>query len=282
MSYGSDYKPIPATSVTSGVGIEVLPDLYCGNVQIVNIALAGNPADKDFVLIDAGTPGSADTIFSMVEERFGAGSKPKAIILTHGHFDHVGAILELVKKWDIPVYAHEAEIPFLTGKTSYPDPDPTVEGGMVAKMSPMFPNEPINLGNHVHVLPADGHVPGMQGFKWIHTPGHTPGHVSLFRESDRALIAGDAFVTVKQESLYSVLTQEQEISGPPRYLTPDWEAAKQSVKVLQQLKPSVAVTGHGLPMAGTELEENLERLADNFDEIAVPDYGRFVDKDMNH
>ncbi|WP_078595705.1 MBL fold metallo-hydrolase [Evansella clarkii] len=282
MSYGSDYKLIPATSVTSGVGIEVLPDLYCCNVQIVNIILAGNPEDKEFVLVDAGTPGSADTIFSMVEERFGAGSKPKAIILTHGHFDHVGAILELVKKWDIPVYAHEAEIPFLTGKMSYPDPDPTVEGGMVAKMSPMFPNEPINLGSHVQVLPEDGHVPEMQGFKWIHTPGHTPGHVSLFRKSDRALIAGDAFVTVKQESLYSVLTQEQEISGPPRYLTPDWHSAKVSVKMLEQLKPSVAVTGHGLPMAGAELEKNLARLAENFDDIAVPDYGKFVDKDIKH
>ncbi len=282
MSYGSDYKLIPATSVTSGVGIEVLPDLYCCNVQIVNIILAGNPEDKEFVLVDAGTPGSADTIFSMVEERFGAGSKPKAIILTHGHFDHVGAILELVKKWDIPVYAHEAEIPFLTGKMSYPDPDPSVEGGKVAKMSPMFPNEPINLGSHVQVLPEDGHVPEMQGFKWIHTPGHTPGHVSLFRKSDRALIAGDAFVTVKQESLYSVLTQEQEISGPPRYLTPDWHSAKVSVKMLEQLKPSVAVTGHGLPMAGAELEKNLARLAENFDDIAVPDSGKFVDKDIKH
>ncbi len=94
----------------------------------------------------------------------------------------LGGIIELIKYWDVPVYAHQMEIPFLTGLQSYPEPDPTVEGGMVAKMSPLFPNEPIDLGNSVKVLPADGTVPHMQEFRWIHTPGHTPGHISLFRE----------------------------------------------------------------------------------------------------
>jgi glyoxylase-like metal-dependent hydrolase (beta-lactamase superfamily II) len=167
-------------------------------------------------------------------------------------------------------------MPFLTGQQSYPEPDPTVEGGMVAKMSPMFPNEPIDLGKNVKPLPSDGSVPHMTGFKWIHTPGHSPGHVSLFRENDRALIVGDAFVTVKQEYLYKVLTQEQEISGPPRYLTTDWKAAKESVIKLAALKPTAAVTGHGLPMSGELLTSSLEKLVENFDEIAKPDYGRYV------
>jgi glyoxylase-like metal-dependent hydrolase (beta-lactamase superfamily II) len=116
----------------------------------------------------------------------------------------------------------------------------------------------------------------MKGFKWIHTPGHSPGHVSLFRESDKTLIAGDAFSTVKQEYLNKVLTQEQEISGPPRYLTTDWKSAKESVIKLTTLKPTVAVTGHGLPMSGELLTESLQKLVKNFDEIAKPDYGRFV------
>lgn len=277
MNYGSDYKFIPATSIGSGIGMAVLPDLYNHTVQIVNIQLVGDPATKDFVLVDAGMPESASEIIEVVENRFGEGSRPKAIILTHGHFDHVGAIIELLKKWEVPVYAHEMEIPYLTGKMSYPEPDPTVEGGMVAKMSPMFPNEPINLGENVQTLPKDGSVPHMPGFKWIHTPGHSPGHVSFFRESDRALIVGDAFVTVKQEYLYKVLTQEQEISGPPRYLTTDWKAAKDSVMKLQKLNPTVAATGHGLPMAGELLTKSLDRLAREFDSIAVPDFGKFVD-----
>ncbi|WP_407271364.1 MBL fold metallo-hydrolase [Radiobacillus sp. PE A8.2] len=277
MHYGDDYKYIPATSAGNGVGIEVLPDLFSFTVQIVNVFLVGNPETEDFVLVDAGMPKSADKIISVTEERFGTNCRPKAIILTHGHFDHVGAIIELVDHWNIPVYAHELELPFLTGKESYPEPDPTVEGGIIAKISPLFPNEPIDLGHHLNAIPDDGTIPHMPDYKWIHTPGHTPGHISLFREKDKTLIAGDAFVTVKQDSLYSVLTQAQEISGPPRYLTSDWKSAKASVRKLEALKPSVAVTGHGTALSGEKLSRGLEKLANNFDSIAVPDYGRYVD-----
>lgn len=276
MDYGEDYKYIPATSIASGTGIEVLPDLFQYTVQIVNIHMIGHPTDEEFVLIDAGMPKSADMIQKAVEERFGENSQPKAIILTHGHFDHVGAIIELIERWKVPIYAHELEMPYLTGQKNYPEPDATVEGGLVAKMSPIFPNDPINLGDYVQVLPSDGTVPDLPEFKWIHTPGHTPGQVALFREKDRALIAADTFVTVKQEYLYRVMTQEQEISGPPRYLTTDWKAAKESVEKLANLNPSVAVTGHGLPMAGEELTENLEKLVRDFDTIAKPDYGKYI------
>lgn len=281
MNYGSDYKFIPATSIGSGVSVNVLPDLLNHTIQIVNIQLVGSPNSKDFVLVDAGMPNSADEIIAVTEERFGTNSRPKAIILTHGHFDHVGGIIELIDHWDVPVYAHELELPYLTGKRSYPEPDPTVEGGIVSKLSPLFPNEPINIGNHVEILPSDGSIPYMSGFRWIHTPGHSPGHVSFFREEDGTLIAGDAFITVKQEYLYKVFTQELEISGPPRYLTTDWQAAKESVIKLAKLKPSVAVTGHGLPITGDLLASSLEKLVQNFDSIAVPEYGKYIDKKIH-
>lgn len=276
MEYGSDYKFIPATSVGSGLGVEVLPDLYCHTLQIVNICFVGAPNTQEFILVDAGMPGSAEEIISVSEERYGAGSRPKAILLTHGHFDHVGAVIELVKHWKVPVYAHELEIPYLTGQKRYPEPDPSVEGGMVAKISALFPNEPINLGNHVQPLPADGSIPHLTGFRWVHTPGHTPGHISLFRDEDRALIAADAFVTVRQDLLYQVLTQKMEISGPPRYLTTDWTAAWESVRKLAALRPAVAVTGHGRPVSGQELTDGLQKLAEEFDRIAIPDYGKYV------
>lgn len=271
-------KFIPVTSVTSGDGMAVSSDIYCLPIQIVNICYIGNPANSsEWVLVDAGMPRSADEIIGTAKELYGENIPPKAIILTHGHFDHVGAILDLVKNWNVPVFAHELEMPYLTGKKDYPEPDSTVEGGMVAKMSRLFPNEGIDLGTHVQALPADGSIPVLPGWKWIHTPGHTEGHISLFREHDQALIAGDAFVTVKQESLYKVITQEKEISGPPRYLTPDWQASKESVEKLVALKPALAVTGHGLPMSGQELTDSLARLVAEFDAIAKPDYGKFVD-----
>lgn len=270
MNYGDDYKFIPATSVQSGVSQEILPDLYAHTIQIANIVFYSIPGSNDFVLIDAGMPKSAEEIIAVAENRFGENAKAKAIILTHGHFDHVGAIIELVEHWQVPVFAHALELPYLTGEQDYPEPDPSVDSGLVAKMSPMFPNEAIDLGEFVQELQSDGTVPFMEGFKWIHTPGHTPGHVSLFRERDGALIAGDAFVTVKQESLYKVFTQEKEVNGPPQYLTPDWDAAFESVKKLAALKPSIAVTGHGVPMSGAELTNGLEKLVEQFQQIALP------------
>ncbi len=276
MNYGDDFKYIPATSIWSGDGVEVLPDLYQHTIQIVNIVLYGEPHKKEFVLVDAGMPKSAKEIITATEERFGTNSRPKAIILTHGHFDHVGAIIDLIEHWGIPVYAHSLELPYLTDIKNYPKADPAVNGGLLAKVSPIYPNEAINLGDNVEALPSDGSIPFMPGFRWIHTPGHTPGHISLFREEDRALIVGDAFVTVKQESLYKVLLQKKEISGPPRYFTTDWQAAWDSVKKLEALKPSVAITGHGLPMAGEELTRNLHKLATEFEQIALPNHSKFL------
>lgn len=272
-----EHKYLPMTSFMSGVGQEVIPDVYGYTNQIVNVYFVGHrDQPKEWVLIDTGMPESANRIVDAAKDRFGESSKPQAIILTHGHFDHVGAAVDLVRTWGVPVYAHEAELPFLTGTTSYPEPDGTVEGGLVAKMSPLFPNDPVDLGHNVKPLPSDGSVPSMPGWRWIHTPGHTPGHISLFRDKDRTLIAGDAFVTVKQESLYKVITQHFEFSGPPRYLTTDWDAARKSVEKLEALKPAVAVTGHGRPAAGDELSEGLRKLVEQFDRIAIPDYGRFV------
>jgi glyoxylase-like metal-dependent hydrolase (beta-lactamase superfamily II) len=197
-------------------------------------------------------------------------------VLTHGHFDHVGALEDLAETWDVPVYAHELELPYLDGRSSYPPPDPTVGGGMLAVLSPFFPRGPINVGKRLRTLPADGSVPGMPGWRWIPTPGHTPGHVSFWRDRDRTIIAGDAFITTKQESVYAVAKQEPEMHGPPMYYTPDWEDARVSVCKLAALEPELAVTGHGRAMKGEDMRRALHQLADNFDEVAVPEHGRYV------
>jgi glyoxylase-like metal-dependent hydrolase (beta-lactamase superfamily II) len=268
---------IPVTSVQSGEGIEVTPDLYSYTTQIVNVCFIGGKGDE-FVLVDAGMPKSAQSIISEIENRFGSNARPKAILLTHAHFDHVGALLELLRYWDVPVYAHKAELPYLQGEKDYERPDQTVEGGMVVKMSPLFPTESINISSRVSPLHDDGSIPELPEWEWIHTPGHTEGHVSFFRKRDRALIVGDAFITTKQENLFDVITQKLEISGPPRYLTTDWKAAKKSVEHLASLHPEVAITGHGKPVEGKWLAEHLALLARDFDRIAIPDYGKYVDE----
>ncbi|WP_164670894.1 MBL fold metallo-hydrolase [Virgibacillus doumboii] len=277
-----DNKPIPMTSITSGLGQEVINDVYYYTDQIVNLCFIGFPKEGEWVLIDAGLPNAAKEIRSTAEERFGKDNKPSAIILTHGHFDHVGGLVELVEEWDVPVYAHELELPFLTGEKSYPRPDASVEGGMLAKISGMYPNEPINLGNKIKPLPDDNRIPGLDDWKWIHTPGHSPGHISIFRENDSILLSGDAFITVRQDKMYNVLMQSEEVNGPPRYLTTDWQAAKESVEKLAALQPDTVIPGHGSPMQGDKLTKGLKKLVEKFDQLAVPDYGRFVDDSKKH
>src|SRR3954447_4402179 len=175
---------------------------------IVNVILYGRPGAPggSWVLVDAGLPGSAGRIRHAAEEWIGPWARPAATGLTHGHFDHVGALSELVRHWDVPVYAHRLELPYLTGRSAYPPPDPTVGGGVMARTSPLFPNHAYDFRPHVMPLPAEGIVPFLPDWRWIPTPGHSPGHVSFFRDSDRTLIAGDAFVTQKQESFTGVMT----------------------------------------------------------------------------
>jgi glyoxylase-like metal-dependent hydrolase (beta-lactamase superfamily II) len=148
----------------------------------------------------------------------------------------------------------------------------------MAAVSPLFPRGPFDFRPRMHMLPEDGAVPGLADWRWVHTPGHTPGHVSLFRDSDRALIAGDAFVTTKQESLIAALTQRPELHGPPAYYTPDWGSAWESVELLSALEPALAATGHGRPMRGPAMREGLRDLARNFDRLAVPARGRYVER----
>jgi glyoxylase-like metal-dependent hydrolase (beta-lactamase superfamily II) len=268
----------PYQSGHNGAIEQLPPDLERIHILMVNAYLVGEPDARpgDWVLVDAGLPFSASQIIHHAERRFGAGTRPAAIILTHGHFDHVGAIHELLRQWHVPVYAHELELPYLTGRSDYPPPDPSVGGGMMARSAFLYPRRGIDLGSRVQALPPDGSVPHMPGWRWIHTPGHAPGHVSFFRDSDRALIAGDAFVTQKQESFWGVVTEHQRVHGPPAYFTIDWDQAKHSVRRLAELHPAVAATGHGIPMSGERLFVELQSLALKFDELAVPRNGRYV------
>ena len=125
----------------------------------------------------------------------------------------------------MPVYAHALETPFLNGSADYPPPDPTV-GGFMAQMSRVFPHSGIDLGIHLRTLPADKSIPGAPEWRWLHTPGHTSGHISLFRDADHALVAGDAVITINQENAAKLISQAREFRNPPRYLTQDWGAPR--------------------------------------------------------
>jgi glyoxylase-like metal-dependent hydrolase (beta-lactamase superfamily II) len=129
------------------------------------------------------------------------------------------------------------------------------------------------MGEHIHPLPDDGCVPGLPGWRVVHTPGHTAGHISLVRESDRLVLAGDALATMNQDSWTTLVTMPRELRWPPAPLTSDWSAARTSLHRLAELRPSAIAAGHGLPMSGPEVAEQLERFARHF---MPPRDGRYV------
>jgi glyoxylase-like metal-dependent hydrolase (beta-lactamase superfamily II) len=232
-------------------------------------------ADGSWTLIDAAIPFTAGMIRSWAEKNFKRA--PNAIVLTHGHFDHVSAAHDLAESWNVPVYAHPLEHPYLTGEKEYPKPNVGAGGGIMTLLSPLYPRGPIDLKDRLRALPVGesagtAAVPELPGWELIHTPGHTPGHVSFFRRSDRTLLAGDAFCTTKPESFFeAALVQQPELHGPPSYFTQDWNQARSSVQRLAGLDPMIVAPGHGKPMAGVDVPEALRQLAARFDEIAVPE-----------
>ena len=246
----------------------VAPDVSGLRIIFVNV-FGVRDFDGSWCLIDAGLHLSHEYIRDWAKREFGA-VPPKAILLTHGHFDHIGALQTLLEQWrDVPVYVHERELPFVVGEQKYPPPDPTVGGGIMPFLSPTFPRGPYDFSRHLRTYRADSSIAELQGWRWIDTPGHTPGHVSFFRESDRTLLVGDAFCTTNQQSLFAAnIMQTPELTGPPAYFTPDWDQAKASVEKLAALKPKIIAPGHGKPMH--DIADALAHLAADFDRIARP------------
>ena len=247
---------------------EIAPDVAVVPMIMVNAYLVGKAGN--WILVDAGAPGSTKRIKEAAETRFGPNARPRAIVLTHGHFDHAGSADELGRLWDVKVYAHRLEWPFLTGKSPYPPMDPTAPG-FFAAISRLFPRRTANLAGRVADLNGNLDALGFSDWQVIDTPGHTPGHVSYFRPRDKVLLAGDALATVNMDNFFTLLLKKPEVYRPAVPATTDWDQARASVRSLAEVRPDVIGAGHGTPMRGAAGE--LEKLANNF---PVPKHGRYV------
>lgn len=247
-------------------GVSQLPIQRFVNVYFVE---AGAPGE--WVLVDTGLPGSAKTIIAAANELFYPGTHPQAILLTHGHMDHAGSAQELADHWQVPIFAHRLELPFLTGKAVYPPADPTV-GGSLAFASRFFPPQSFNLPR-IQPLPEGEEVPFMPGWQGLHVPGHAPGQVAFFRAEDKTLLGADAFATTEHDSIPAVLLGIPKISRAGTPFTFDWEAAHASVVKLSNLEPVAIGCGHGPAVSGSHVAGELRELALHF---PVPPTGRYV------
>jgi glyoxylase-like metal-dependent hydrolase (beta-lactamase superfamily II) len=249
---------------------EISPDVHClgpwGRTQTnVYFVRAGSA----WVLVDAGWQGDGERIEAAARSLLGSKVRPSTILLTHVHPDHAGAARFLASRWDCPILLHPGEEAIALGDL----------GAMARVAGPLdrwliLPAMRAigerrraavlargSLVGLIGLLGSDGRIPGLEGWEWMATPGHTPGHVSFVRRIDGTVLTGDALVTLEVNSWAGLLLGRQGLSGPPWYTTWDRRAAAASIAAIAALKPSVLAGGHGLPRSGAGTAEAVRRFA---------------------
>jgi len=181
-------------------------------------------------LIDTGMPGNHEKIFNYLQNMLK--SKPediKIIVITHHHVDHTGSLYELKKATNANVAAYKDEVGYISGKKPASGPVFMRIGNRIMTFFTSYRNVEPDM-----ILKEDDVV---EGYRVIHTPGHTPGSISLYNPDNRVIIVGD-----------TLRFNGEKVMGPPSMLVEDSEALKRSVEKISKLDCEVMLSGHGKPI----------------------------------
>ncbi|GFN32867.1 hydrolase [Paenibacillus curdlanolyticus] len=214
--------------------------------------------EEGYVLIDTGLPGCRDSALNLISHAGLNPDKLRAIILTHQDIDHIGSLpqwLSQAKPARLDVYAHEGDRNAIDGKEPLLKVTPERMKGILQAMteSERQTFQDIFSGNRANVtnIVEDGQIlPFGGGLKVIHTPGHTPGHISLYHEASQTLIAGDAMIV-----------KDGELSGPNPPFTPNMSQALQSLRKLAEYPIQTVICYHGGQYSHEDVNERIAELA---------------------
>ncbi len=150
----------------------------------VNCYIIIDELSSECAIIDAGA--EPQKIIDFIENEK---LSPKAIILTHGHYDHIGACAEVMNRFNVPLVSGENESEILNSS--------------VKNLSVIFGSN-LTLNADMFLKDGDEYSIGALKFKTIATPGHTPGGICLYFENEGVLISGDTlfFGSVGRTDLY--------------------------------------------------------------------------------
>ncbi|MFF2479937.1 MBL fold metallo-hydrolase [Paenibacillus sp. NPDC058071] len=215
--------------------------------------------ETGWVLIDTGMPGSAQTLFDQAKQAGVAERLLTAVLLTHQDLDHIGGLPGIVASSDTPpvIWAHPADEGAINGTEPFQKISREQLFGMLQSLpdnearvqfEQAYPESGLK---HVHRTFTHGDkLPFGGGLTVIHTPGHTPGHVSFYHHASKTLIAGDAMVA-----------NDGVLEGPNPQMTPDLDQALDSLKALIDYDIEQVVCYHGGLIQGG-VNERIAKLAD--------------------
>ena len=184
------------------------------------------------VLVDAGARQSRRMILRQL-----AGRDVNAHALTHAHPDHQGSSHAVCERLGIPFWVPERDA------DAAEDPDLIRERQPSHPVARFYLRVFIGPGHPVDRLLKEGDQ--VAGFEVIDVPGHSAGHVALWRSSDRVLVLGDVLSNMDQVTLIPGLHE------PKPYLTPDPAENRRSAKKLARLEPELVLFGHGAALRDT-------------------------------
>ncbi len=182
----------------------------------------------------------------------------KRVVLGHAHADHRGTAPYM----GAPVFCHATEIADAESDEHF-SPYMDISKLPLAPVRWLYPalfrwwdGGPVKIDGTVE----EGEE--IAGFRVIHFPGHAPGLIGLWRESDRVALVSDVVYLVDSARLKPL--PEGEASVPHPAWAWDHQEAKRSVRKLAALDPAVVGTGHALPLRGESLRATLERAAEKY------------------
>ncbi len=204
--------------------MEILPKIHC--IEGINAHSYLVNGDQ-ITLIDTGTPGNKKKILNYVKNVLNR--KPediKNIVITHYHLDHTGSLNDLKKATNAQVLVHKDDADYISGKRTAPEPFYL----KIATKLMLFFTSYSNV--KPDIILNEGDVVG--GYRVLHTPGHTPGGITLYNPDNGVIFVGD-----------TLRFNGDKVEGPPSMLVMDSQELKKSVEKISNLNSEIMLPGHG-------------------------------------
>jgi glyoxylase-like metal-dependent hydrolase (beta-lactamase superfamily II) len=198
--------------------------------------------DTEITVIDTGVPGSGSTILEAVHRLGRSTDEIRRILVTHFHFDHVGGLAELQQATGAATAIHVAEVAAVESKQPLPNP---FMSPVLARITEPYLEFKDPGSTRVDMPLRDGdELPGLGGIRVVHTPGHTPGSISLLFRELGVVMVGDA-----------MQFRFGRLALPNRMFTQDMDEAIGSIRKLARLDFDTLAFSHYRPINDTGREE---------------------------